>query len=49
VDAWFYFFAPRVFNVPVEWVEPRPWRRRLRGGLAEVARLLSAALRRLGF
>ncbi len=48
VDAWFYFFAPRVLNVPVEWVEPSPWRRRLRGGLAEAARVASTALRRLG-
>jgi hypothetical protein len=42
VDWWFYWFAPRFLKMPIDWCEPRPLRRRLRGCLTALARKLGS-------
>jgi hypothetical protein len=48
VNSWFYLFAPRVLNVPVEWIEPNTLRRGLRALLDVPARVASQFLRKMG-
>lgn len=45
VNWWFYWFGPRHLKIPIDWVEPRPWRRRVRGALGATARQVKGWLR----